>query len=296
MSERRWIKFWPADWFGDKSLRTCSPAARGAWMDLICVAHDGSPYGHVTINEKPASTRQIAAIIGVGESVAVRLLAELEDAGVFSRAENGGIFSRRMVRDRAASLLGQAWVSTRYPNKEHDGNPNGDPTRGATGDPSSLEARSKKLEAKKEESSLRSPKKPPIDIRGSRLPSDWEPSEADIAYAVDLGLDAKRVAENFRGFWLAKAGANARKVDWPLTWQVWCRRDADQAPLRSAVKAAAPRQEYDPRYFEPHTPQQILALGEPRLGTAEYGSWSAARHGFWTKPPEGCVPRSAKAA
>ena len=48
--------------------------------------------------------------------------------------------------------------------------------------------------------------------------------------------------------------------------------------------------------YSGHTPQQILALGEPRLGTAEYGSWSAARHGFWTKPPEGCVPRSAKAA
>lgn len=110
MSEERlrWIKFWPQDWHGNKELRTCSPAARGVWMDLLCIAHDGTPYGHVTLNGKPATTRQVAAIAGIQERDAVKLLAELEDAGVFSRAENGAIYSRRMVKDMAARVAGKA--------------------------------------------------------------------------------------------------------------------------------------------------------------------------------------------
>lgn len=110
MSDRRlrWVKFWPQDWHGDKALRTCSMAARGLWMELLCIAHDGTPYGHVTINGRPASARQIANIAGIPERDAVKWLGELEDAGVFSRSDDGCIYSRRMVRDKAQRDEGAA--------------------------------------------------------------------------------------------------------------------------------------------------------------------------------------------
>lgn len=104
----RWVKFWPQDWHGDKALRTCSMAARGLWMELLCIAHDGTPYGHVTINGRPASAKQIANIAGIPERDAAKWLGELEDAGVFSRTEDGCIFSRRMVRDKALRDEGAA--------------------------------------------------------------------------------------------------------------------------------------------------------------------------------------------
>jgi uncharacterized protein YdaU (DUF1376 family) len=63
---------------------------------------------------------------------------------------------------------------------------------------------------------------------GSRLADDWKPSEADAAYARARGLDVSRTAEDFRGYWLAKAGKGAVKLDWSLTWQRWCRQEADK--------------------------------------------------------------------
>lgn len=66
---------------------------------MICIMHDGTPYGHLTINNKAATAKQLGAITGVSEKEATKLLAELEHAGVFSRTELGMIFSRRMVRD-----------------------------------------------------------------------------------------------------------------------------------------------------------------------------------------------------
>lgn len=68
--------------------------------------------------------------------------------------------------------------------------------------------------------------------RGTRLPVDWQPSAEDRAYAEGLGLDCRRVAEDFRGYWLAKAGKDAVKVDWSLTWQNQCRREADRRGAR----------------------------------------------------------------
>jgi hypothetical protein len=60
--------------------------------------------------------------------------------------------------------------------------------------------------------------------RGSRLPADWTPSAADIAFALDRGMRRDRVdaeAEKFRNYWLAKSGAGAVKRDWPATWRNW---------------------------------------------------------------------------
>lgn len=106
MTGHRWIKFWPQDWQRDPALRSCGPAARGIWMDMICVMHDGEPYGHLTINGKPATLRQIARFCGETEKDATRLVAELEESGVFSRADDGTIYSRRMVKDKAISDRG----------------------------------------------------------------------------------------------------------------------------------------------------------------------------------------------
>jgi uncharacterized protein YdaU (DUF1376 family) len=74
------------------------------------------------------------------------------------------------------------------------------------------------------------PPSPPSVVRsprGSRLPADWQPSDADREFARSLNLDAGRVSEQFRDFWHAKAGKDAVKLDWPATWRGWCRRDAD---------------------------------------------------------------------
>lgn len=68
---------------------------------------------------------------------------------------------------------------------------------------------------------------------GTRLPSDWVPSEADLRYAADKGVDAAAEAESFRDHWLADTTVKAVKADWAAAWRTWCRnslRFAKPAP------------------------------------------------------------------
>lgn len=94
-----WLKFYPSDWRADPALRMCSIGARGLWMEMLCVMHEASPRGSLLINGRHLTPRQLASLAGVSVDEVEALLAELEEAGVFSRDEGGQIYSRRMRRD-----------------------------------------------------------------------------------------------------------------------------------------------------------------------------------------------------
>lgn len=66
--------------------------------------------------------------------------------------------------------------------------------------------------------------------RASRLPQEWTPSPDDLHYCKTTrpDLDARKVAENFRDYWLAKAGKDASKMDWSLVWKSWVRKESAQ--------------------------------------------------------------------
>ncbi len=98
---RPWMKFYPADWRGDPRLRLCSLAARGLWIDLMSYMHEGEPYGYLTIDGAQPDRHGIAALVGRPLPEVRKALSELEARRVFSRAPNGALYSRRMVRDKA---------------------------------------------------------------------------------------------------------------------------------------------------------------------------------------------------
>lgn len=93
------FQFYPSDWRKDMALQSCSVAARGLWIDMLCIAHECAPYGHLTVNGKPMKPAQIGRHTGLTERECAKLVAELLDAGVVSRSADGSLFSRRMVRD-----------------------------------------------------------------------------------------------------------------------------------------------------------------------------------------------------
>lgn len=126
MSNHRYSKFWWQDWRNDAALQVCSLAARGLWIEMLAIAHEGDPVGHVTINGKPPTPKQVAAIVRSTEKEVTKLLRELEDAGVFSRSDAGAIYSRRMVRDAEISAAGAEYVSKRRDRSP----PNTPPTNG----------------------------------------------------------------------------------------------------------------------------------------------------------------------
>lgn len=93
------FQFYPADWRKDAALQSCSIAARGLWIECMCIAHECEPYGYLTINGKAMTAAQVGRLVGLSAKECTSLFAELEDAGVLSRGDDGAIFSRRMVRD-----------------------------------------------------------------------------------------------------------------------------------------------------------------------------------------------------
>ena len=93
------FQFYPADWLRDTALRSCSPGARGLWIDMICFMHEGNPYGHLKVGNKVILPPNLASMVGATLPDVVGWLDELNQAGVYDFAESGEIFSKRMVRD-----------------------------------------------------------------------------------------------------------------------------------------------------------------------------------------------------
>lgn len=94
---------------------------------------------------------------------------------------------------------------------------------------------------------------------GSRLPDDWSPSDADIAFAKKERPDVSWQAEadKFRDYWHGVAGAKGRKADWPGTWRNWIRRaDGRKQPNGQALSKTA---------------QAFLKLEGMRNGTVDSG-------------------------
>jgi DNA-binding HxlR family transcriptional regulator len=62
--------------------------------------------------------------------------------------------------------------------------------------------------------------------------SDWTPTEDDLAYATELGLDANEVLTDIR-LWDEKNGNRAAYNSVTAFWQGWCRKESKRRPARS---------------------------------------------------------------
>src|SRR6218665_2549403 len=72
------FQFYPADWRNNAKLRRCSEAARGAWMDVLCLLHDSDEYG---------VCRWPLAAIARAAAVSIKLLRELADKDVLKGSD-----------------------------------------------------------------------------------------------------------------------------------------------------------------------------------------------------------------
>jgi hypothetical protein len=208
-----WSKFTWRDWQSDRGLRACSLAARGFWLECLAAMHEGEPVGHLTVNGVAATTKQLAVNAQCSEREVVKLLAELEAAGVFSRTTDGIIYSRRMVRDAALSEQGREHARKRDyhaksthppnggPNGSANGYANGYPSGDPTSPPNGPESESQKRESKQESSSsnlLSLEKK-----RARELKTEAKPEPERVKPVRDMSLadalveagEAQRVAD-----------------------------------------------------------------------------------------------------
>lgn len=94
------ILFFGGDWLKDPAVRCVSLAARGLWIDMLCLMYESPKRGHLSLaNGNAVGSTQLARMVGASIEEIETLLEEMRQCGVFSETDEGVIFSRRMVAD-----------------------------------------------------------------------------------------------------------------------------------------------------------------------------------------------------
>lgn len=94
------FQFYPQDWGDDPGLQMCSLEARGLWIEMMRLMHKGEPYGHLQLDgAEPVDVRRLSQYVRADLESVTRALRELESNHVYSKNDEGIIFSRRMIRD-----------------------------------------------------------------------------------------------------------------------------------------------------------------------------------------------------
>lgn len=193
MTATPWMKFYPRDWRGDQALRAVSIAARGLWMECLCIMHEARPYGHLVLNGIPVEVDTLARMTGVSVDEASALLAELRQAGVLSMTGKGVVFSRRMIADHARANKGRNAVEKRWNQTAVNTQENSTPNRSPNSTPITQRAEVKGTSSGSYEPSEVCPK--PAKGRIS-YPSDFE--EFWKGYPVDANMAKKEALTAWR--------------------------------------------------------------------------------------------------
>jgi len=206
------FQFYPSDWLRDTALRSCSPSARGLWIDMICFMHEGNPYGHLKVGNKVILPFNLASMVGATLFEVEGWLDELHQAGVYEFAEAGEIYSKRMVRDECLR-------NKRAEGGKLGGNPN------LKVNVKVIPMVEKEVKQKPTPSSSSSSSSS-NSIKAFRLstdfeiPVDWKQWARTERSDIDIDMEA----ECFKDYWSSKGGKEACKTDWYATWRNWVRK------------------------------------------------------------------------
>jgi hypothetical protein len=94
-----WFKFYAQDWASDTSLLECTMEARGTLIYLMCVAHEGTPYGYLANERGPFSENILAIKCGMPLEDFREAVEDLVTNGRLVADEDGVLYVPRMARD-----------------------------------------------------------------------------------------------------------------------------------------------------------------------------------------------------
>lgn len=220
MMARPWMKFSPQRWRNEHGLRLCCAAARGVWVELICLMHEAEPYGHLVVNGRQPRDRELSVLTGLQIAEIISGIEELEEHQVFSRTEDGTIFSRGMVKDEVAHVAAVQFGQKGQRTKQQQTNGKKTPSRVGlstpSSDPSSLELR--------EESKEKNPPVVPLGDKKHRIPDDWEPKPFGPdtqAAKIAQGWSEDEFASQRESFEAHHRAKGSRYTDWQQAWATW---------------------------------------------------------------------------
>jgi hypothetical protein len=240
------FQFYTKDWQTNLKLRRCSPAARGVWIDVLCLMHQSDEYGVLRWSLKEIANTAGASLAHV---------RELADKGVLKGGDQGCepyIFTPRhagKVGDPVVLIEATrtaCWYSSRFVRDEYVRGRRGEGTRFDTDH--QPESRSPKVRVGDElgdgppvsnlqfTNPLQEPSVPSeggtAKPRAARKCPKWfEVDEklrawaADGFSAVDLALETDKFRDHTFGHAI---------TDWPGAWRNWIRKAAEFRPRGAA--------------------------------------------------------------
>lgn len=159
----------------------------------------------------------------LGKTAVINAIKWLEEAGVVLADRSNGRHSRYAIDLQALEqgvLFGNEPV--RLPNRyAKQTGPSGGPNRSATRTAPVRQADTNRQEPSRTKNSRAGASSAK---RGCRLPTDWQPTSDDLAFAVDrLGQQTDDEIDKFRDHWKAAPGSKGVKLDWDATFRNWIR-------------------------------------------------------------------------
>lgn len=100
-----WFKLFTRDWLSSVQVRKCSIAARGAWIDLLCLIRMAG--GGRLVPDSPAgwTDEALAQLLSGDQAEALAAVRELRAKRVLSFDDDGALVSERAVRDSEVSAV-----------------------------------------------------------------------------------------------------------------------------------------------------------------------------------------------
>lgn len=234
----RWFRHYAGMARDDKivraALRAKQPVERAVWVwaAILESAAEIDDNGRFELD-----TCEVAYFLRADEDDIARLVDALEDGGRISGSHvvkwgdrqfqsDRSADRQQRYRDRQKASRDGADVGCAEESKRHA-------DEGVTSPSRHGDAPETETYTETEETSLRSvsaraprhderrPSKAPSP-KGTRLAPDWQPSSEDVEYAKGKGVPSDKLAtvvEEFRNFWVSRAGKDGVKLDWAATFR-----------------------------------------------------------------------------
>lgn len=99
------FQFYPGDWRKDQNLSRASLKAKGALIEILCLAFECEKRGYLKTGKNPWTVDEIAHAMGGDKMENVSAIEELLTKKILKIDKKNTIFSARMVRDEKLSKV-----------------------------------------------------------------------------------------------------------------------------------------------------------------------------------------------
>lgn len=105
MAKKPSFQFYPGDWRKDQNLSRASLQAKGALIEIMCLAFECEKRGYLKTGKDPWTIDEIAHAIGGDKMENILAIEELLHKKILKKDKKNTIFSARMVRDEKLSKV-----------------------------------------------------------------------------------------------------------------------------------------------------------------------------------------------